>query len=731
MLRAAQAGILVFSVAFAIPRTCPAATNEALTNAADILSLSVAQARQKIPICLTGVVTLCEGTWGGLFFVQDSTAGVFVNNTTDPRPVPGDVVQVTGVSHAGGYARDIMSPKWKKLGTAPLPEARRVTGERLMTGVEDGQRVEVSGMVRWARLLGNTEIEMQMAAGDYRFRAFAPASTNVDANTLVGASVRIRGTAAASFNGTNRLIVSVSIFAPRAADFMVDELPSKAIWQAPFTPLRDVGRYRGKALAEPTIRVKGVVNYQRPGQDIFLHDATGGLQVRCHDTNVIARGEIVEAIGFPAMELSLPVLQDATLIRTKEFQAPVVDRKAPIPGIFNGFHHGDLIAMQGNLLERWLRPLGTSRSSSGKPGEHILILQLSNYLFSVAAPATPQFAGLTSIPIGSTLKVSGICLLQANQAGGIDAVQLLLPDMTSIRTLRRPSWWTPQHLLIGLGTVLGVSLVGAIWTLMILRKNSALKSSIAEKIKAQDELQAAHDLLESRVQERTRELKFEMNAREEAEVRVKAIAAERTRIAQELHDTLLQGFTSVGLKMDTLISGLPPSLAPAKQQFEKILNQSDEYLIEARRAVWELRSPSLETVGDFPNALKKVSERALQGTGIRLHFTTGGAAIKPAPAVEDNLLRICEEAVVNAVKHAHPTQVEVDLNYSPAELRLRICDDGVGFNPQGPDGSKDGHFGLVGIRERVKSIGGDLSLKSRPGRGTEIMVTAVAKSDFR
>jgi hypothetical protein len=369
------------------------------------------------------------------------------------------------------------------------------------------------------------------------------------------------------------------MFAPRAADFIVDELPSNANWEAPFTPLIDVGRYRGKALAEPTMRVKGVVIYQRPGEDVFLHDETGGLQVRCHDTNVIARGEIVEALGFPAMEAFLPVLQDATLTRTKELQEPVVDRTATIGGIFKGFHHGDLISMRGKLLERWLRPLGTTRSSDGKAGEHILMLQLSNYLFSVAAPATPQFAALTSIPIGSTLEVSGICLLQANQAGAVDAVQLLLPDTASVRILGRPSWWTPQRLLIGLGAVLGVSLVGAIWTLMILRKNSALKSSIAEKIKAQDELQAAHDLLESRVQERTRELKFEMNAREEAEVRIKAIAAERTRIAQELHDTLLQGFTSVGLKMDTLISGLPPSLAPTKQQFEKILNQSDEYLI--------------------------------------------------------------------------------------------------------------------------------------------------------
>src|SRR5207247_8910579 len=109
-------------------------------------------------------------------------------------------------------------------------------------------------------------------------------------------------------------------------------------------------------------------------------------------------------------------------------------------------------------------------------------------------------------------------------------------------------------------------------------------SSISEKIKAQQELQKAHDLLETRVQERSRELKFEMRARKDSEVRVNAILDERTRIAQELHDTLLQGFTGIGLKLDAVMNSLPLSLADTKEQMQRILEQSDEYLVEARRA---------------------------------------------------------------------------------------------------------------------------------------------------
>jgi len=197
---------------------------------------------------------------------------------------------------------------------------------------------------------------------------------------------------------------------------------------------------------------------------------------------------------------------------------------------------------------------------------------------------------------------------------------------------------------------------------------------------------------------------------------------ERTRIAQELHDTLLQGFTGIGLKLHAIANSLPSSVNGAKEQLFQILQRSDEYLKEARRTVWELRSPSLEKVGDFATGLRTVCERALDGTAVRLKFLVKGTARSVEQDIEANLLRICEEAVANAVKHAHPTQVEVNLQYAAKELQLRVRDNGCGFNPDGPDGEKAGHFGLAGIRERAKSLAGNVSLKSQPGQGTEIIV---------
>jgi signal transduction histidine kinase len=698
--------------------------SQALATAAEVSALTRAQAARSIRVSVTGVVTVAEPNWGGDFFVQDSTGGVFVNNTNQPQPALGDLVEISGVSHSGRYVPDIIGSHWKKLGTAPLPNAKPVSVERLMSGAEHGRRVELLAVVRSARpsQIVQSRQTVELASGGYHFRAFIPLSSVTGPNSLIGATVRVRGTAAASFSQALRHILTLELFGPLESDFNVEELPAAAISEEPITPLNDFAQYHQNGSPEARIRVKGVVLYQRPGEDVFLHDETAALQVKCSDTNVLSPGEVVEAIGFAGSERSLPVLEDAALVQTKESQKPIAPQKVSVRELLEGLHHADLVSLQGKLLDCSLRRLRTARSLSNAPTENILTLQNGAYFFSAQAPAVSQFDELTSIPIGSTLEVSGICVLQAAEQGKMESAQVLLRDAASVRILRRPGWWTTERLLATLSIVLGVSLVGMAFVIVILRKNSALKDSISEKIKAQGELQKAHDLLETRVQERTKQLKVEMNAREKAEVRVKAITAERTRIAQELHDTLLQGFTSVGLKLDTLTNNLPSSLEATKQQYRKILAQSDEYLLEARHAVLELRSPSLETLGDFTDALKKVSERALNGTKIRLQFATDGAIRKFEPAIENNLLRICEEAVTNAVKHATPTQVEVHLEYAPSALRLRIRDDGSGFNPNGPDASKNGHFGLVGIRERANDMAGDISLKSQPGQGTEIAV---------
>lgn len=722
--------VSILLTAFAFSYDAPAATNEVLTTAAEILSLSPAQVDHRIPVSVTGVVTVAEPNWQEKFFIQDSTAGIFVVNTNSPQPVVGDVVQVTGVSFRGGYAPCIIKPHWKKLGTAPLPEARPVSVEQFMSGAEDGQRIELPAIVIAAAQsqIVKSRTRLELKSGSFRFRAFMPFSTNTFPASLVGATVRIRGTASTSFSRSLRYKISVFVYMPKESDLIVDHFPDSKIFQKPLTPLSSIARYHGNSSADPRIRVKGVVTYQRPGEDIFLHDSTGGLRVECHETNVFAPGTVVEAIGFPGAETILPVLEDATVVKTKDSDEPVVPRSVSIQDFFKGLHHADLVSLQGKLLDRSSIPMSTTNRLTNADEENILTLKSDRNFFFVETPVAGQFAGLASIPIGSTLRVSGICLLEADDGGHIVGVQIVPLSAASIQVLQQAGWWTPKRLLVALGILLAILLAGAVWGITIVRKNTLLNLSVAEKIKAQEALQKANDQLETRVEERTREWKVELSARKKAEI----ILSERTRLAQELHDTLLQGFTGIGLKMEAFCNNLPADLVASKDQMQKILKQSDEYLDEARRSIWQLRSPSAETTGNFPEALRKVSKRALEGTDIRLQFSTIGDCSDPDEVIEDNLLRICEEAVTNAVKHAAPSDIEVTLecNSNSTELRLRIRDNGCGFDPENLNGSKNGHFGLVGLQERTKAIAGNLLLNSSPGKGTEVLVAVRRPSQF-
>ncbi len=214
-------------------------------------------------------------------------------------------------------------------------------------------------------------------------------------------------------------------------------------------------------------------------------------------------------------------------------------------------------------------------------------------------------------------------------------------------------------------------------------------------------------------------------------LRLEAQQDERKRIAQELHDTLLQGFTAIALKLDALTTSLPPALLKTKQQLEQTLEQMDHYLGETRRSIWNLRSPTLQSTEDLSRALLEASERALAGTAITLNFSVQGAPRKIDNALEHHLLRICEEALANAVNHAHPTRIEAVLDFTSKEVQLHIRDDGCGFEPASWEVSKRGHFGLLGIKERVASVFGMLSIDSAPGRGARLLVTIPTEGALR
>jgi signal transduction histidine kinase len=690
-----------------------------LTNAADVISLPAERAELKLKVRVTGVVTAADPALKGRFFVQDSTAGVFVDNATGQRPDPGDVVEVTGVSMVGAYAPIITGPTIRKLGAAPLPPATPVPIDRLLSGAEDSQRIEVSGIVRAARDNGQHLI-FDLKSGGYSFRVFAPRASVADPQTLVAAQVRVRGTAAEAHNRTLRQMIRAEIYVPVPEDFIVEKPELANPFDQPVVPLASLAQYHRNNSLDERIHVKGVVTLQRPGESVFLMDSTAGLQVQSRQSVGFAPGDSVEAVGFPNFENYLPVLQDAVFRRTGEPQVSVRPKQASLENVQNGLHHAEFVSFEGRLIDHAVKQMRRQMSEPATT-RTTLVLQSTNVLFTAEGDEPADQAKLALIPLGSTIEVSGVCLTEIESDGKVKSFRILMRTPDDVTILGQPSWFTPRRLVAGVGVLCAVLIAIMGWTVALSKKNTTLSLLVREREEAQAELQRAHDLLEERVKERTAQLKFQITARKEAEVQSKAVLGERTRLAQELHDTLEQTLAGIALQLETACKLFDRNLDAAMRHLELARNLMNQSQIEVRRSVWDLRCRALEQF-DLPGALLRSARQMTQGTGIVVELETRGQP-RPLPeVVEENLLRIGQEALTNVIKHSEASRANVDLAFGPQNVVLTIIDDGHGFDSQAIVGPGDGHFGFLGMSERAKRLGGRVQIDSVPGVSTTVRV---------
>jgi signal transduction histidine kinase len=199
-----------------------------------------------------------------------------------------------------------------------------------------------------------------------------------------------------------------------------------------------------------------------------------------------------------------------------------------------------------------------------------------------------------------------------------------------------------------------------------------------------------------------------------------AVLAERTRIAREIHDNLAQEMSGISVQLEVVARTMPPGADAARTHLDRARRQVRHGIAEARRYVWDLRSPALED-NDLPTALSETARRLTNETAIQAQVEVNGTFRPLARLVEDNLLRIGQEAMNNAVKHAQAQRIFVNLVFDAGRVRLSVRDDGRGFDSQVAGNGRAGHFGLIGMRERAAQIGGTLSIHSTAGSGTEVV----------
>jgi len=205
------------------------------------------------------------------------------------------------------------------------------------------------------------------------------------------------------------------------------------------------------------------------------------------------------------------------------------------------------------------------------------------------------------------------------------------------------------------------------------------------------------------------------------EARFDAVLQERNRIAREIHDTLAQGFAGVSVQLEIVSRLMESSMESAREHLNQARALVRKSLTDARSSIWELRSQSAEDE-DLAARFSRMANQVVGSGPPKVELQIRGVYRPLSPRVERELLKIAQEAVTNAVRHANAERIDLELAFDSRKLRMTIADNGRGITGT-PNGSgPDGHFGLQGMRERAEEIDADFRVETAAGKGTIVSV---------
>ena len=205
--------------------------------------------------------------------------------------------------------------------------------------------------------------------------------------------------------------------------------------------------------------------------------------------------------------------------------------------------------------------------------------------------------------------------------------------------------------------------------------------------------------------------------------------AERMRVAQELHDTLLQGVISASMQLDVAVGHLPPD-SPVQPDLRHIMQIMGQVIEEGRTTLRGLRS-SAEGAYDMELAFMRVPEELGVDQRMAYRVIVEGTPVPLQAAIQDEVYSIGREALVNAFRHSGAGNIKVELEYTASRMRVLVRDNGRGIKPEVPRTGRDGHWGLSGMRERAERIGAKLKIMSGPSAGTEVELSVPGRIVFQ
>jgi signal transduction histidine kinase len=436
------------------------------------------------------------------------------------------------------------------------------------------------------------------------------------------------------------------------------------------------------------MKTGGVVTCVLP-KGIYIQDDTAGLLVQTSGPITVHPGDRVEVVGFPDHGSSGLMLSGASIRRIAAAGLP-----DPIPFSWKGSTKQKF----GDLLVSLVATVLAQRDVSGA---QLLTLEMGKSIFEAVRVADGNDR-LAQIPVGSRVAITGVCQMDAglidfgisesDAVPVVTSLKIWLPASTDVTVLERPPRWTLKR-VAWFGALFASGFLGTLVWVRMLRRSVAQKTS---------ELQATMQRLEQ-------------------EKLTSAVLAERDRLAGEIHDSLEQGLTAIMMQLDAAKKHADES-SDVRRIISLARNMAEFSRAEVQHAVWDMQSPLLANA-DLDTALKQVADQICSGASEVKVEILGQPGRPLSSSCEHHLLRIAQEAMTNAVKHAQAQSIKVVLDYSECRLKLAISDDGVGFDPAAVrQFEQNGHFGLHGMQARVKKINAQLEIASQPGKGTVITV---------
>lgn len=638
-----------------------------ITHADQIRRLSPEQAARGYPVRLRGVITMDAPAPD--FFIQDATAGIYVEGSVSPRypHLLKQFVELEGVTGPGKFAPVIREIKLRVIRAGLLPKAELFPFSQLANGQQDSQWVQVRGIVRSVTIdrssWPETTLAIRVASEGGQFSARVPIEHEQDFSSWVDSEVLVEGVCGSLYNA-NRQLTGILLYVPRLT-FIKIEAPATEV------PVSALLRFSPGKGSRHRVKIRGVVAYQQPGNAIFLQVQGKGLHVLTQQTTPLQIGDLVDVLGFPAMGDSAPILEDAVFHRVGH-RRPPQPTKLDLSSPWEQFD-SSVVATDATLLDHQSQADGLR-----------LLLQSGSALLDATLPPGVSAGRLVSIPLNSKLRVSGI---GAVRSGGLwqvpESFRILLRSPDDVVVLSTPSWWNLRHTLWLLGLTVGILLIVVVWVVVLGRRVRSQMQVIRQKL------------------------------------RHGAVLEERNRIARELHDTLEQELAGITMQLDLATDCFQQAPSIAQQALESARDMSRHSMIEARRSVWDLRCQLLED-GDLVSAITRITQPLAVRDSAKVEVRIEGEPVRLPGQIEMNLLRIAQEAVANALKHGEARQIEIDLQYAQKLICLTVTDNGSGFAAfQGP---RSGHFGLLDMRERAQSMGSELKIDNRPEGGARVIV---------